>query len=503
MGSVNSAIKFVCINKNFPGVKALENINFEVQKGEIHAIVGENGAGKSTLMNILKGAYHPDQGEIYIHGGRYIPADPMHAQKAGIAMIHQELSVVTNLTAAENIFLGRYPKNKYGFIDKKHMYALSKKILEELGQDIDPKEKVAHLSISKRQMLEIAKALSLNASIIIMDEPTSSLTMKETDILLNTMISLSNKGVTIVFISHRLEEVFKVSHKITVLRDGKYITTVGTEDFELNKIVSYMVGRDLRNVSYIDRGNQYNEELLRVENLCLKDKLTNINFKLYKGEILGFSGLVGSGRTELVQGLFGIDKVDSGEVFIKGKKVLINNPKDAIYNSMGIVTEDRKQLGLLMGMSVKDNITISKLPKNLGFFINKKQEKLIAEDYKAKLGIKTPSIKALIKNLSGGNQQKAIIARWLSLAPDILILDEPTRGIDVGAKVEIYNLIRELADNDVGIILVSSELSEILKVSDRVAVMANGTITGFLDREEMTQEKIMIYATKQIKNEVV
>ncbi len=489
------AIKLEDISKNFHGVYALKDVSFEIKEGEIHSIVGENGAGKSTLMNILTGVYKPDGGSLTAFGESYAPQNPLDAQKKGVAMIHQELSVTTNLTVAENIFLGRYLKNKWGFVDYKQMNKVTQGLFETLEIDnIRPTDKVAALSISQRQMIEIAKALSTNAKVIIMDEPTSSLTLKEAEHLLHTMKELANKDVTIIFISHRMSEVFDISDSITVLRDSRYIATMKRQETTPEKVISMMVGRDLGDMDYVERAYHSEERILEVRNLKTA-KLNNINFSLSKGEILGFAGLVGSGRTEVARALFKLDPVMQGEVYLEGKPVNIKGPKAAIKLGLGIVTEDRKQQGLFLGMSVRDNVVMGDLPTKAGIFLDKKKEKQEVAKYKELLDIRTASTELEVGNLSGGNQQKAVIARWLRMNPKVLILDEPTRGVDVGAKVEIYNLIRKLADSGVGVILISSELPEIIRMCDRSIVMANGKITAELKREELTQETIMSYAT--------
>lgn len=489
------AIKLEDISKTFHGVYALKGVSFEIREGEIHSIIGENGAGKSTLMNVLTGVYKSNGGEIYTFGEKYYPQNPLDAQKKGVAMIHQELSVATNLTVAENVFLGRYLKNRLGFIDYRSMNKATDEIFEKLAiENIKATNKVASLSISQRQMVEIAKAISTDARVIIMDEPTSSLTIREAEHLLQTMKDLSQQGVTVIFISHRMDEVFKISDSITVMRDSRYIATLDKNETTPEKVISLMVGRDLGDMEYIDRGYDSKEEILEVRNLRTKE-LNNINFTLKKGEILGFAGLVGSGRTEVARALFKLDSLISGEVYLNGEKVNVKNPKTAIQKGLGIVTEDRKQQGIFASMSVKDNILIGNLPKKAKVFVDTKKENSEAEKYRDIMDIRTASVDLAIENLSGGNQQKAIIARWLRINPKVLILDEPTRGVDVGSKVEIYNLIRKLADNGVGVIMISSELPEILRMCERTVVMANGEITAVLERKDITQETIMKYAT--------
>lgn len=487
-------VKFEAITKKFPGVVALQEVSFDVKKGEVHSIVGENGAGKSTLMNILSGVYLPSSGEFYFDGGYVNFKQPLESQKAGIAMIHQELSVAPKLSVMENIFIGRLKKNKLGLVDYKEMNRLCKQQLEKLeNKTIRPDQMVSDLSTSERQIVEIAKALTINAKLIIMDEPTSSLSKTETETLLKIIKTLSKQGVSIMFISHRMEEVFSISDRITVLRDGQYIETLNGKDSDKNKIISLMVGREFENTFNRER-KVYNKEevpVLEVKKMNSR-KLKDINFKLYSGEVLAITGLVGAGRTELVQSLFGIEKTNSGEIYVDGKKVKINKPIDAIKMQFGLVPEGRKTAGLFLGMSVMNNMTITILRKiTKGLFIDNKKDKMLAQEYRDKLSIKTPSLNQKIKFLSGGNQQKNIIARWLMTQPRVLFLDEPTHGIDIGAKTEIYKIIDSLAKQGVAIVLVSSELPEVLLLADRVIVMRKGEITSTMNHSEVTQENIM------------
>lgn len=487
-------VKFEAITKKFPGVVALQEVSFDVKRGEVHSIVGENGAGKSTLMNILSGVYLPTSGKFYFDGDYVNFKQPLDSQKAGIAMIHQELSVAPKLSVMENIFIGRLKKNKLGLVDYKTMNRLCKQQLEKLeNRTIRPDQMVSDLSTSERQIVEIAKALTINAKLIIMDEPTSSLSKTETETLLKIIKALSKQGVSIMFISHRMEEVFSISDRITVLRDGQYIETLNGKDSDKNKIISLMVGREFVNTFNRKRKVYKKEEVpvLEVKKMNSK-KLKDINLKLYSGEVLAITGLVGAGRTELVQALFGIEKTTSGEIYVDGKKVKINKPIDAIKMQFGLVPEGRKTAGLFLGMSVMNNMTITILNKmTKGMFIDNKKDKMLAEEYRNKLSIKTPSLNQKIKFLSGGNQQKNIIARWLMTQPRVLFLDEPTHGIDIGAKTEIYKIIDSLAKQGVAIVLVSSELPEVLLLADRVIVMRKGEITSTMNYSEVTQEKIM------------
>lgn len=491
------------ISKSFPGVKALDNVSLEVETGEIHAIVGENGAGKSTMMNILSGAYTPDTGRINFDGKGIHLKDPRQAQELGIAMIHQELSLANNLSIMENIYIGRLKRNRLGFVNYREMYDRCKEQLESIGiTDITPDQLIKYLSISQMQMVEIAKALSLNAKIIIMDEPTSSLTRKESELLFATIRRLKNSGVTVLYISHRIQEIIEISDRITVLRDGKQIQTLITKDTSENEIVSLMVGREFnksfQRVSKVIGPND--QPVLEVKGLssCNK-KLQDINLKLFAGEVLALTGLVGSGRTELVQAIFGIDRQTAGEIYLDGQKITVDSPTSAIKLGMGLVPEGRKTQGLFSGMTVRENITIVNIRKiNRYLFISRKKEAENALSYVSLLRVKTPSIEQMVKFLSGGNQQKTIIARWLLNNPRVLFLDEPTHGVDVGAKEEIYAIINELAQTGVGIILISSELPEVLKLADRILVMHNGRITGELNHSDADQELIMQYATNQV-----
>jgi ABC-type sugar transport system ATPase subunit len=496
--------RIVNVTKVFPGVVALNNVSFDIKKGEIHAIIGENGAGKSTLMNILSGVYYPDEGHIEFEGNVIKFRDPRHAQHTGIAMIHQELSLSRYMSVAENIYQGRMLTKSFGFIDRKKMISECRKYLTTLGVDnIDPRVLVKYLSVSQMQLIEIAKAVSLNAKLLIMDEPTSSLTTGEITLLLKIMKSLKNEGVSILFITHKLEEVLEIADRITVLRDGSYIDTLQKDDATLEKMVSLMVGRNFEKKAHREFIQDYSdrEVILEVQNLSSSDRVKNVSFKLYKGEVLGLTGLVGSGRTELLQSIFGMEKMASGKVLINGKEVKINHPADAIKLGLGMIAEDRKEQGMLLKLSVQDNMTIVHL-KELSSalqFINKKRSKEISNKYVNLLSIKTPSLKQISKNLSGGNQQKTIIARWLMNQPKILFMDEPTHGIDVGAKAEIYKLIDELSKMGVSVILLSSELPEVLALCDRIMVMHHGQLKGILHHQEADQVKIMSFILENSK----
>lgn len=486
------------ITKTFPGVKALKNVDFNCIKGEVHALIGENGAGKSTLMKILAGAIKPDSGEIYINGQKVNINNPQEAIKLGIAVIYQELNLVPNLSAIENILLGHEIKGRFGFINMKKNRQEAIKYLNELGEGIidNYDVPVSRLSVAQQQMVEIAKALSLDANIIVMDEPSATLTEKEMKSLFDIIRRLKQKGVTIIYISHRLEELFEISDRVTVLRDGMFICCNETSKMTKAQLICMMIGREMEKTFPEKQMCIKDEVVLEVKNLSTATGVKDVSFKLKRGEILGIAGLVGSGRTELVRAIFGADPIIKGEIYVKGKKVKITSPSDAIMLGIGLATEDRKAEGLFLDLGVKDNLTIASLKKfSKNGFIDMQNELSEVNTYIKELNVKTPSPFKKVKELSGGNQQKVVLAKWLSTGCDILILDEPTRGIDVGAKYEIYCLMNELAQSGMGIIMISSELPEILGMSDRILVMHNGRITGELDAKDATEEKIMWYAT--------
>lgn len=489
------------ITKKFPGVTALDEVSFDIKEGEIHALVGENGAGKSTLMNILSGGYSQTGGKIFFQGKEMNFHCPKDAQSQGIAMIHQELSLANTLSIAENIFQGRLPKGKSGFINKKRLYADTQKLLKEVGlEQLNPNTLVKEINVSQQQQVEIAKALSLNARFLILDEPTSALTPKEADILLEIMRKLQQKGITMLYISHKLDEIMEISNRITVFRDGKYIDTLITDATTIDTMISKMVGREYagtyRRKRYYSQDDYRKQKiLLEVEHLNIKKKVHDVSFKLYKGEVLGITGLVGAGRSEVLQAVFGADKRESGHIRINGEEVRINSCRDAIEHGMGLVPEGRKTQGLFLQFDVEKNMSIVYLKKILWRIglVKRREERIKALEYKEKLRVKTPSMEQKIVNLSGGNQQKAIIARWLMNDPKILFLDEPTQGIDIGAKNEIYDIIDTLAAEGVSIIVVSSEMQETIGLCDRVLVMYEGQVTGEVLHEDMCQEVLMTY----------
>ena len=487
------------ISKSFPGVKALDNIYLKVRKGTIHALMGENGAGKSTMMKVLFGIYTPDSGKMIFKGQELKLSGPSDALHNGISMIHQELSPIPYMTVAENIFLGKEPTlGATGWVDKKKMYADTKKLLDGLGINIDPKSRMKELSIAKLQMVEIATAVSYNADLIIMDEPTSAITDKEVDHLFNIIDNLKSKGVSIIYITHKMDEVFKISDDITVLRDGQFVGMLPAKDLNKDKLIEMMVGREIKQVFHKEEA-EIGDVALSVRNLTRKGKFSDVSFEVKKGEILGISGLMGSGRTELIESVFGVFPADSGEIYVHGNKVKIDSPKDAIKYKLGLLTEDRKLSGCFLPLSVKDNMITASIDSFISNgHLNKKKINEKCTEQKDKLKVKTPSLDQQIMYLSGGNQQKVLLARWLLNEPDILILDEPTRGIDVGAKAEIHKLMSQMAKEGKAVVMISSEMPEILGMSDRIVVMHEGRKMGELTREEASQERIMHMVTQDM-----
>lgn len=479
------------ITKEFPGVKALDNIQLKVKKGSVHALMGENGAGKSTLMKIIFGIYTPNHGTIKYKGKELTVSSTKEALKNGISMIHQELSPVPHMTVAENIFLGREPSGKLGWVNDKKMVEDARALFNKLNMNIDPNSKMKDLSIANMQMVEIATAVSYNADLIIMDEPTSAITEKEVEQLFEIIHSLKEKGVSIIYISHKMDEIFKICDEITVFRDGQFIGTKGAHELNQDTLIQMMVGREIKQVFHKEKA-EIKEVVLAVNNLSKKGKFNNVSFEVRKGEILGIAGLMGSGRTEVIESIFGIDPPDSGDIFIHGEKVTIKSPQDAIKQKLSLLTEDRKLTGAFLPISIRENMIISNVDQFIKHgYVNSKLVNDTCNEQVEKLNIKTPSIDQLIMNLSGGNQQKVLLARWLLNDPDILILDEPTRGVDVGAKSEIHKLMSKLAQEGKAIIMISSEMPEVLGMSDRVIVMHEGRKKGELSREEANQEKIL------------
>lgn len=486
------------IEKRFPGVHALNQCRFELHAGEVHAVVGENGAGKSTLMKILGGIYRKDAGHIYIEGQETEIFNPRQAQHLGISMIHQELNLMPHLTVAQNIFVGREPRGKIPFfVDDKITNHEAERLFEMLSLELDPNTKVADLTVAKQQMVEIAKALSFNARILIMDEPTAALTDVEIDDLFSIIRQLRQNGVGIIYISHRLEELRLIADRVTVMRDGKTIDTLLAKDASIDKIISLMVGRTIYESAPEIPEDSSQEIVLEVRNLKRGRVLQNVSFGLKKGEILGFAGLMGAGRTEVARAIFGADEIDGGEIYVKGRQVRVRNPKDAVVNGIGYLSEDRKRYGLTLEMDVKENVVMASMRLFLRWlgWVDFGKAAARAQEMVDALNIKTPGVEQKTKFLSGGNQQKVVIGKWLTADTDVLIFDEPTRGIDVGAKSEIYTLLNDLANQGKSIIMISSELPEILRMSHRVVIMCEGRITGILNADEMTQESIMKFAT--------
>lgn len=485
------------VSKLFPGVRALDNINLEILPGEVHGLVGENGAGKSTLIKILTGAYKNDTGKIYIEGKEVQINNPRDAMKYGITAIYQELNTIKGLSVAENVFLGREIKlnGDRGLLNIKEMRKKSHELLKGLGQDIDTKQDVASLGIGQQQMVEIAKALSIKTRLLIMDEPTSSLTGREVKELLRTVKELKSRGIAVIYISHRLEEVMEICDRVTVMRDGMKITTLPIEKVTINELIKLMVGRSL-DQQFPKIKVKIGEEALRVENLTRKGIFSNISFNVKKGEIIGIAGLVGAGRTEVARAIFGADEIDSGEIYIENKKVNIKSPKDAMNLGIAFLTEDRKGQGLVLDNTIDFNVHIASYKKSSkGLLLNLKKLKEVTRENIKKLNINPPIENFIVRQLSGGNQQKVVIAKWLNTKARIFIVDEPTRGIDVGAKVEVYNILNNLIKDGAAVIMISSELPEILGMSDRIYVMHEGRITAEIDRAHATQENIMLAAT--------
>ena len=489
--------------KSFPGVKALDHAQLRLRPGTVHALMGENGAGKSTLMKCMFGIYEMDEGEVLFEGKPVKINGPLEALEMGIAMVHQELQPIPARTVGENIFLGRYPMKKFlgiiPMVDHEKMYADTAALLKKVRMEFDPKQPLGELSVSQMQSVEIAKAVSANCKVLILDEPTSSLTQNEVEALFRIIEDLKAEGVSIVYISHKMDEILRISDEVTIMRDGQYVGTWDAKELTTDLIITRMVGRELANL-YPPRENVPGEVVFEVEDFTSINprSFRNVNFSLRKGEILGVAGLVGAQRTELMEGLFGIRSHSSGVIRYQGKEMKINRPKDAIDNGIAMLTEDRRATGIMGVLSIADNISIASLNKYLDFGVmlnDKKIEELVQDNIK-KMNTKTPSSKTAIQSLSGGNQQKVLIGRWLANDPDVLILDEPTRGIDVGAKYEIYTIIADLAKQGKSIIMISSEMAEIIGMSDRVMVMCDGRVTGFIDGKDATQENIMELATQ-------
>ena len=492
----NDLIRLTGVSKSFPGVKALDNVSFDLRPGEVHALLGENGAGKSTLMKIIAGIYQRDSGEYLVRGEPVGDLTPKGAQELGIAIIHQELNMCSHLTVAENMFLGREPATM-GVISRAKLNQMASEVLDNLHLDIDPNTVVGRLTVSKQQMVEIAKALSVNAKILIMDEPTSALTDREINDLFRIIKELKESGHGIIYISHRLEELTHITDRITVFRDGQYVTTKNFADTSIPEIISWMVGREIKE-KYPRVPSKRGKKILSVQNLSAGDEVKDVSFDLYEGEIIGIAGLMGAGRTEMVRCLSGAAPKDGGEIELEGKPVNTGTPIQAIRSGVVCAPEDRKREGLCVNLSIRENVALANLDQlctPLGV-VNRRKEARLSKQAIDDLRVKTPSDQQLAKNLSGGNQQKIVVGKWLLRNAKVVIFDEPTRGIDVAAKVEIYNIMNRLKQEGIGVLFVSSELPEVLGMADRILVMCNGRITGDFPQSEASQEKIMACATK-------
>jgi len=485
-------LEMLGISKGFPGVKALDNVSLQIGRGEVVAICGENGAGKSTLMKILGGVHQPDAGEILMDGQPVKINGVNDSIRLGIAFIHQELNVLGNLDVAANVFLGREPKNALGLIDRKKIHAATAPFIRQLGLEVSTRTRLDNLSIAQQQMVEIAKALSLNSRLIIMDEPTSSLTLTETKRLLELVCELSGQGVSIVYISHRLGEIEECADRVVVLRDGKNAGELAHEEASHDRLVNLMVGREIKNF-YVQPAGTKTPGYFKVRNSSSSlHPGKNVSFDAARGEILGFAGLVGAGRSEMAKAVSGLEESPAQEIFLDGKKLSIGRPRDAIDHGIYLAPENRRTEGLVVEMSVRENISLPSLENSSRFgLISRAHERKIATEQVSSLNVKTPGIETRVLNLSGGNQQKVVLGKWLAMTPKVMILDEPTRGIDVGAKAEIYRLMRELADGGAVILMISSDMEEILNVSDRIAVMHEGEISGVLERADCKEENVM------------
>jgi ribose transport system ATP-binding protein len=485
------------ISKAFGGVQALDGVTFCCKTGEVHTLIGQNGAGKSTLVKILAGVYPPDSGKIIFDGKQVIFPSPHEAQQMGISIIYQEFNLIPHLSVAANVFLGREPHHRFGILKSSELNRQAEKILQRLGVNIDPRIRVSNLSVAQQQMVEIAKALSLNARVLIMDEPSATLGTRELDNLFEVISALKKQNVAVIYISHRLEEIFKIADRVTVLRDGKLVDTCLLEDVDRTSLVRMMIGSSTFNEQFPPRiKKEPGEEVLRIENLSAPPLLHDINLTVRAGEIVGLAGLIGSGRTELAQVIFGVRDYKTGSIYYKGKKVDYIVPRSAIERGMGLLPEDRKEEGLIMQLSVLKNCALASMRQRQRFgFITKKEERDAVTNVIERLQVKTPGLGHEVERLSGGNQQKVVISKWLLCNPDFIIFDEPTRGIDVQAKVEIWKLMRELANRGAAVLMISSELPEIIGMSDRILVMHKGKIAGELIAEEATEEEILTIAS--------
>ena len=499
MSNTQTVLDLQHISKSFPGVKALDDVNFALKKGTVHVLCGENGAGKSTLMKIIDGIYQADEGDLFLNGNRVEIKSPIQAKANGIAMIFQELSYVPDMTLEENLCLGNWPK-KNGTIDWKSVRKKTKDLLAQEGLPYAPDVKLRSLSVSDIQMIEILKAVHYDARIIIMDEPTSAITTKEVAVLFKKIAELKARGTSIIYISHKMEEIFQIADEITVFRDGKSVITKDVRDWTMDQVVECMVGRKIEN-QYPKETISIGDEILKVENLSQPGIFNDVNFNVHAGEIIGFAGLMGAGRTEIMRAVFGLDPYSSGTITVKGKQVAIKNVRQAIKNGIAMLTEDRRRTGIVPILSVKYNTTLASMNKIIyGGRLHPDVENKLSTDACKSMNVKTPNLDTKIANLSGGNQQKVILAKWLLCDPDILITDEPTRGIDVGAKREIYELMNSFASKGKGIIMISSELPELIGICDRIYVVSEGRIAGMLSRSEFSQESIMQLAVSNMEH---
>ncbi len=484
-------LEFKNISKRFPGVLALDGVSFGVERGSCHALIGENGAGKSTLGKILAGVYTADAGDISIDAHRIRPADPLSARKLGISMVHQELAFCPNLSVAENLCLGNLPR-RAGWLDRGRLRETARAMLREIEADIDVDVPIATLSTGQEQLVQIAAAVATDASVIVMDEPTSSLSAHESEHLFKLLRQLKERNITVIYVSHRMEEIFRLCDTVTVLRDGRHVTTDPLSETSPERIIHQMVGREVKQYTSRHLEREPGEELLRVEGLSAPGKFTNISFALHRGEVLGFAGLVGSGRSEMVQAIFGLDHAATGGVFVRGSELPPGSVERALEAGIGLLPEDRKRLGLVLTMNCRENTSLAVLPRlTTGGFVRRRQERALVYQYIERLRVKTPSLEAPAAGLSGGNQQKIALAKWLARQCEILIVDEPTRGVDVGAKAEIHQLLDELACQGLGLIVISSELPEVMNLSRRIIVLREGAISGELERSQFSQPALM------------
>ena len=489
-------LRVVDIEKSFPGVKALDKINFSVDKGSVHVLCGENGAGKSTLMKIINGIYKQDKGQIYIDEKQVTIRNPIHAREHGISMIFQELNYIPEMTVEESLFVGNWPRNKYNKIDWKEIRKRTLELLEKENLNYSPTTKLKNLTVSDIQMLEIIKAISYNAEIIIMDEPTSAITHNEVEVLFDKINDLKNRGTSIIYISHKMDEIFRIADQITVFRDGRVVGSHPKAELDIDKVIAMMVGRKLDG-SFPKEEVKLGENILEVDNLSNKGKFKKVNFNLRAGEIVGFAGLMGAGRTEVMRSVFGLDPYQEGTITIHGKEVKIKRVSDLIKRNLVMLTEDRRRFGIIPIRSVRENAALASLKRFIyKGRLHEKMERETIKSYCDKMRVKTPDYETTIESLSGGNQQKVLLAKWMITNPEVFILDEPTRGIDVGAKYEIYKLMTEIVKEGKGVIMVSSELPELIGMCDRIYVMAKGRITGMLSKNDFTQENIMKLAVK-------